>query len=188
MGERGISRMRLRAFCARKSVRSSGTPAAFLLGIVMPVVLLFLFGYGVSLDPEEVPVALVVEDRGPPARDLAARFALSRYFTPVPATTMAQAETWVRSGRIDGIVRIRGDFSANVLAGQRATVQLVVNGVDANRARLIQNYSRGVVATWTEMRRARGGSPPGPGWWSSSGSGSTKRWTAGTSWCPASSP
>jgi ABC-2 type transport system permease protein len=160
MGDRGISRMRLSGFLRKEVRQILRDPSSILLGIVMPVVLLFLFGYGVSLDPQAVPVALVVEDRGPPARDLAARFALSRYFTPVPAPTMAQAEAWVRRGRIDGIVRIRWGFSAEVLAGRRAMVQLVLNGVDANRARLIQNYVRGVVATWVEMRRVQGREPP----------------------------
>ena len=155
MAERGSSWMRVRGFLRKEVLQIRRDPSSVLLGIVMPVVLLFIFGYGVSLNPKDVPVVLVIEDRSPEARDLAARFELSRYFQPLAASTMGEAEELVRLGRADGIVRIRDDFARHLAHGGRAPVQLILNGVDANRARLIQGYVRGAVMTWLEVRRAR---------------------------------
>jgi len=52
-------------------------PSSIALGIVLPVLLILLFGYGLSLDVTNVPVAVVVEDPSPAATDLAASFELS---------------------------------------------------------------------------------------------------------------
>jgi ABC-2 type transport system permease protein len=148
--------MRLRGFLKKEILQIRRDPSSLLLGIVMPVVLLFIFGYGVSLDPEDVPVAVVLEDRGPEARDLAARFILSDYFRPVFPATMQQATEMVRRQETEVIVRVRDDFSGRLARDGIAPVQLVVNGVDANRARLIQGYVRGALATWRDARIARG--------------------------------
>lgn len=156
MAESGLSWMRLRGFVRKEVLQIRRDPSSLLLGIVMPVVLLFVFGYGVSLDPKNVPVALVVEDPNPQARDLAARFELSRYFAPVSVSTMKEAEALLRRGRVDAAVRIREDLSSRLVRDGRASVQLVLNGVDANRARLVQGYVRGAVERWLDLRRARG--------------------------------
>lgn len=162
MAERGATWMRLRGFLRKEALQIRRDPSSLLLGIVMPVVLLFLFGFGVSLDPRDVPVVLVVEDSGPAARDLVARFELSRYFEPLPASSMREAEALVRRGSADGVVRIRDDFSSRLAREGRAPVQLVLNGVDANRARLIQGYVQGAVSRWLAVRRARGESAAMP--------------------------
>ena len=55
-------------------------PSSIAIGIIMPVVLILLFGYGLSLDVTNVPVAVVLEDSSPAATELAAGFQLSPYF------------------------------------------------------------------------------------------------------------
>ncbi len=55
-------------------------PSSIAIGIVLPVVLILLFGYGLSLDVTDVPVAVVLEDPSPAATELAASFQLSPYF------------------------------------------------------------------------------------------------------------
>ena len=56
-------------------------PSSIAIGVVLPVLLILLFGYGLSLDVRHVPVAVVLEDPSPAARELVARFQLSPYFT-----------------------------------------------------------------------------------------------------------
>jgi ABC-2 type transport system permease protein len=148
--------MRLAGFLRKETLQILRDPSSLLLGIVMPVVLLFIFGFGVSLDPQDVPLAMLLEDSGPEARELAARFELSPYFKPVPVYSVAEAKNLVNSGEVDGILTIRSDFSSQLAKNFRAEVQLVLNGVDANRARLIQGYGQGAMAKWLEQRSARG--------------------------------
>lgn len=156
----GTSRMRLYGFMRKEFLQIRRDPSSLLLALVLPVVLLFLFGYGLSLNPNQVPVAVVVADQSAVAGDLAARFELSTYFRPIFTTSVQTADAWVKNGRVDGFVHIRSDFTADLLGRNKAPVQVVVNGVDANRAALIQGYARGTIQKWLEVAAVRGEQPP----------------------------
>ena len=130
-------------------------PSSIAIGIVLPVVLILLFGYGMSLDVTHLPVAIVLEDPSPTSTDLAASFELSRYFDVQKTTSMRRAEDWMLTRKVDGIVRIRPDFSRRLSRGD-AEVQLLVHGIDANRARIIQGYVQGAIGVWAARRSAEG--------------------------------
>ncbi len=130
-------------------------PSSIAIGIVMPVMLILLFGYGLSLDVKNVPVAVVVEDPSPVASELAAGFALSSYFSPQFTTSMVQAQELMLARKVDGIVRIRSDFARHLRIGD-AQVQVLVYGADANRARIIQAYAQGAIGQWAARRVAAG--------------------------------
>ncbi len=137
---------------ARQIVRD---PSSIAIGIVLPVVLILLFGYGLSLDVTEVPIAVVVEDPSPTATELAASFRLSKYFDARPMTSMRRAEQLMLARQVDGIVRIRPEFSRDLSLGT-AEVQVLVHGVDANYARIIQGYAQGAIGQWEARRAAQG--------------------------------
>jgi ABC-2 type transport system permease protein len=137
---------------ARQIVRD---PSSIAIGIVLPVLLILLFGYGLSLDVTNAPVAVVLEDISPAATDLAASFQLSEYFDAQLVTSMARAERLMLTRKVDGIVRIRPDFGRNLTLGN-AEVQVLVHGVDANHARIIQNYAQGAIGQWVARRAAEG--------------------------------
>jgi ABC-2 type transport system permease protein len=115
------------------------------LGIVLPGVLTLLFGYGLSMDVNHVPVAVVLEDPSPTARDATSGLALSRYLSPRYLTAMRDAEALMRDGAVLAIVRVPSDFSAR-LAASDAVVQLVLHGTDAATARAVQSYVAGAFA------------------------------------------
>jgi ABC-2 type transport system permease protein len=137
---------------ARQIVRD---PSSIAIGIVLPVVLILLFGYGLSLDVTEVPVAVVLEDTSPAATELAASFQLSHYFDVQLMTSMGRAEQLMLGRKVDGIVRIRPDFSRALSLGN-ADVQVLVHGVDANYARIVQGYAQGAIGQWAARRAAQG--------------------------------
>ncbi len=130
-------------------------PSSIAIGVVLPVLLILLFGYGLSLDVRHVPVAVVVEDASPAARELAASFQLSPYFDVQLLTAMPLAQDLMLARKVDGIVRIRPDFARHLSRGD-AEVQLIVHGTDANHARIIQSYAQGAVGQWAARRAAEG--------------------------------
>ena len=130
-------------------------PSSIAVGVVMPFLLIVLFGYALSLDVKNVPVAIVLERPSPDALELAARFQLSPYFEARLFTSMKEAEDEMLARRVDGIVRIRSDYARNV-GWSDAEVQILVHGTDANRARIIQGYAQGAVAQWSARRLAEG--------------------------------
>ncbi|MBN2428295.1 MAG: ABC transporter permease [Deltaproteobacteria bacterium] len=148
--------MRMRGILRKEMLQIIRDPSSIALAIVLPMALLFIFGYGVTLDAENVPIAVVMEDHGSSARDLAARFELSSHFDVIRTNSMVDAIKMVDERLIDGIVRIKEDFSSRVALGETVPVQVILNGVDANRARLIQGYMAGVGEKWAALRRDRG--------------------------------
>ena len=156
MTPRALFFMRLRGILRKEVLQILRDPSSIALAIVLPLVLLFIFGYGLSLDAENVPIAVVLKDNGSAARDLAARFDQSSYFKTSHLTSMAQAMDLLNQRRVDGIVHLQSDFSSRLFSRNLSPVQVIVNGIDANRARLIQGYARGVLQKWTALRQARG--------------------------------
>ena len=120
----------------------------------MPVFLILLFGYGLSLDVKHVPLAIVLEAPSPDATDLAAGFELSPYFDCVMLTSMSEAQQLMLRREVDAIVRVRENFARDLSMGN-AEVQILVHGTDANRARIIQGYTQAAVGQWGARRAAQ---------------------------------
>jgi ABC-2 type transport system permease protein len=154
--DRPSARLRRIAALVRKEGRQViRDPSSIAIGVVLPVILVLLFGYGLSLDVLNVPVAVVLEDTSPAAVDLAAGFQMSPYFSAQLMTSMPQARELMLDRKVDGIVRIRPDFSRRLMLGD-AEVQILIHGTDANRARIIQGYAEGTIGQWTARRSAEG--------------------------------
>jgi len=126
------------------------------IGILLPMVLILIFGYGMSLDVKNAPVGVVLEDPSPTAHEAIAGLQLSPTIAPVLLASMHDAEALMRERRIDGIVRVPSDFSRELAAG-RARVQLIVHGADAGRATIIQAYVSGALAQAAVRQADRGG-------------------------------
>jgi pyoluteorin transport system permease protein len=148
-------RRRVWSLVRKESLQVVRDPSSIALGIVLPVVLILLFGYGLSLDVMNAPVAVVLEDPSPDATELAASFQLSPYFDAQLLTSMPRAQELMLARKVDAIVRIRPDFSRQLTLGD-AEVQVLVHGTDANHARIIQSYAQGAVGQWAARRSAEG--------------------------------
>jgi ABC-2 type transport system permease protein len=146
---------RLWALVRKESRQVVRDPSSIAIGIVLPVVLILLFGYGLSLDVKNVPVAVVLEDPTPEATELAASFQLSPYFDAELLTSMVRAQQQMLARKVDAILRIRPDFTRQLALGD-AEVQLLVHGTDANHARIIQVYAQGAIGQWAARRAAEG--------------------------------
>ena len=108
---------------------------------------------------KDVNIAIVVERPSVEASQLVSGFRHSDYFAPQVMLSIQEAERAMMERRVDGIVWLRGDFSRQLLSGQAAPVGVIVNGVDANKARLIQGYVGGVWLTWLERMSEEMGRP-----------------------------
>jgi len=131
------------------------------IGILLPMVLILIFGYGMSLDVKNAPVAVVMEDASPTAHEAIAGLQLSPTIAPVLLGSMHDAEELMRERKVDGIVRVPADFSRALAAGN-ARVQLIVHGSDAGRASIILAYVSGALAQSGVRQADRGGSSGGP--------------------------
>ena len=145
---RGRAR-RLKALIVKESLQVVRDPSSILIAFVLPLILLFLFGYGVSLDAREVRLGVVLEDTGPEARRLAASFRATPFFDARTALHRRDLEPDITSGRIRGMVVIPQDFAQTLNApGIAAKVQVITDGSETNTANYVANYAGGTLTTW----------------------------------------
>lgn len=130
---------RLRALTVKEVRQLLRDRSSLALGIFLPILLIFLFGYGMSLDVEHAPVAVVLDDSSPTAIEAVSGLQLSPAIAPQRVRSMHEAEQLMRERRVDAIVRVPSDFAARRAAGQ-GTIQLIVHGSETTRAMLIQGY------------------------------------------------
>jgi len=151
-----MSARRLRGLMRKEWLQVLRDPSSVAIAFVVPVVLLFLFGYGVSLDAEDVPVAVVLEESSPEATDFLTALDASAYFVPAVYRARPAAERALMAGRVDAIVVLRAEFAARLLGDGPAPIQAIVDGTNANRGRTIQGYLQGAWESWLAHREAAG--------------------------------
>jgi len=155
--------MRLKGMMRKEWLQVIRDPSSIAIAFFLPILLLVIFGYGVSLDAKDVRIGIVVEQRDQPSLSFVGGFEQTPYFHPSTFLSIQEAETALRAAEIDGIVWVRQTFGSDYLTGQSPPIGLIVNGVDANTARLIQGYVQGIWGSWLEQQaELRGGelTPP----------------------------
>jgi ABC-2 type transport system permease protein len=143
--------MRLHGLLRKEVLQILRDPSSIAIAFVMPLVLLLLFGYGISLDAREVPIALVVENATSETASFAASFAQSPYFDLRPASSRRAAEAALVAGDVSAVVVLRDDFSRRLYDPRGAPIQVLVNGTDANTARLTTGYIHGAWHAWLQQ-------------------------------------
>ena len=132
-------------------------PSTIIIAIILPLTLLFLFGYGVSFDARRIEIGLVIEDSTPETGSFTASLTNSPLFATRTARDRRDFESDLVAGRIDGIVVLAADFTAQAARGDRAPIQVIVDGSDPNKATLVRNYLQGAWGNWlTQEAIARG--------------------------------
>jgi ABC-2 type transport system permease protein len=136
---------RLIALTRKETRQLLRDPSSLAIGILLPIILILIFGYGLSLDVKNAPMAVVLEDTSPTAVQAVSGLQLTPYISPVMLTSMREAEKLMHERKVDGIVRVPGDFSRRLAAGD-ARIQVIVHGADANKAGIVLRYASGALA------------------------------------------
>lgn len=122
-------------------------PRSMILAFVLPLFLLLFFGYAISWDVDDIPLAVVDHDRTAGSRKLVEAFVSSGYFVVAEhAPTVAEAEEDLVRARVRGVLTIPPGYDRSLRSGEGATVQLLLDGSDANTANIAQNYAYALVA------------------------------------------
>lgn len=151
--------MRLRGLIRKEGRQIIRDPSSIGIAFFLPVLLLLIFGYGVSLDARHIPLAIVMEKSSPQAMAFISGFNQSDYFRPVPMRSIQQAEQALMRRQVDGIIWLRHNFARRLLTGGKAPIGVIIDGVDSNKARLIEGYVTGVWFTWLQRTALAKGHP-----------------------------
>lgn len=127
-----------------------------LVGLGLPIVLILIFGYGLTLDVRNARVLLALDDASPAVMDVVAALDGSPYMAAARAPSLPQAFAALEAHQADALVYVPADFSRRLAAGD-ARLHLVLQGGDPIRAAAIQGYVEGAVAVWGLKRLDRAG-------------------------------
>jgi ABC-2 type transport system permease protein len=139
---------RLTALIKKEGLQIVRDPSSILIAFVLPLILLFLFGYGISLDARDIRLGIALEDQGEEARTLAMAFFENPYFKPVAALARQELFPRVVADELKGVLVIPHGFSASLLSGNMASLQLAIDGSFPSTGGIVQNYSTSVISAW----------------------------------------
>ncbi len=127
------------------------------IAVILPAVMLILFGYGMSMDVKNVRVAYLAVPASAESVNLENRLTLSRYLNAKRVFSSHEAEQLLRDHEVDAYIALQSNAADTVNNGV-TKVQVVVNGVNANQATLIRDYLQAVVNSWGQT--LKGGHAP----------------------------
>lgn len=138
-------------------------PRSLGMAIAIPMLLLVLFGYALTLDVDNVPLVVWDQSASPASREFISHFAGSRYFSLREYVRhYREVERAIDSGHALMALIIPTDFAGLIESGRAAPVQLIVDGSDSNTATIAMGYADAVTRTYTqavavhEIRRVGG--------------------------------
>lgn len=141
----GFSWRRLRALCLKETRQILRDPSSGLIAFVIPLMLLFIFGYGINLDSSKLHLGILMEQQSEDARDLAHAFAGSPYIEPTISDNRQRLIQQMQAGTIRGLVVIPVDFDQRMARPHdSAPIQVITDGSEPNTANFVQGYAQGV--------------------------------------------
>lgn len=158
-----LSGRRLWALVRKETTQTLRDPSSILIAGLMPLIMLFLFGYGLNLDTGTTRIAVVIEDSGLPAQDVAAAIAGSPYLSVTYNGDRGTAARLLDRGEVGGFIVVPDGFSRAVERGGRGEVQAITDGTDPNTAAFVSAYVSGAVSVWREQRGSREATAQPPG-------------------------
>jgi ABC-2 type transport system permease protein len=145
---------RLAALVKKESFQIVRDPSAILITVFLPLLLLFLYGSGVSLDLKHLRIGLVMEDTSPDAQSFAKSLTDSPYFDVMIARDRQTIVKELEKGHLRGFVVIPSYFSAfRYRKDAIAPIQVIADGSEPNTANFVQNYVEGAFGNWLEQER-----------------------------------
>jgi ABC-2 type transport system permease protein len=158
-----MSYRRLRAVLIKELHHIVRDSRSLAMALLVPVMMLLLYGYALSLDVDQVPTLVYDQDGTEASRDLVKQFQGSRFFDIRGAVdSYAPIQRGIDSNKILMGVVIPRDYSKNIAAGRAAPVQILLDGSDSNTASIVLGYAETVTRNYTlqlrsDMQNRRGG-------------------------------
>jgi len=154
---KAFSFRRLLSYARRESLEVSRDPIRATLALVGTVILMFIMGYGITMDVEDLTFAVLDRDQTTTSRDYALNLSGSRYFlAQAPLMDEADLDRRMRSGELTLALELPANFGRDLARGNTVEIGAWIDGAMPNRAETIRGYVQGMHQQWiTDTARRR---------------------------------
>ncbi|GER94027.1 ABC transporter permease [hot springs metagenome] len=143
--------LRIKAIAKKEIIQIRRDPLSLAIAFLMPVILLFIFGYAITLDVNNLRIIVYDQDRSGLSREFISQFKESGYFSIVSyAEDHREIDKYLESGRAQVAIWIPDDFSKNIKTGENAGLQVIVDGSDSNTATIAMGYISTISDQYTQ--------------------------------------
>jgi ABC-2 type transport system permease protein len=150
--------MILKALIKKEFLQIIRDPSSIFIAFLLPLILLFIFGYGVSLDNSKIKVGLVLEDLSMDATSLAETYVNSKSLNVLVTRDRKQCEELLVASLIRAIIIIPQDFGTKFLSNSSvAKIQVVTDGSEPNIASFVSSYINGITKIWLSYKASDSG-------------------------------
>jgi ribosome-dependent ATPase len=144
---------RLLAYTQRESLELRRDPIRGTLAILGTLILMFVIGYGINMDVENLSFAVLDRDDTTISRDYTLQIAGSRYFTEQPPLTdYADLDRRMTNGEISLAIEIPSGFARDIARGKTVQIGAWIDGAMPTRAETVRGYVQGMHASWLTQR------------------------------------
>lgn len=145
----GFSWRRLFALCRKETYQIIRDPSSSLIAFLIPIMLLFIFGYGINLDSSKIRLGILMEQQNNEARHFVDAFIGSPFIEPTISTNRNELIQKLQAGEIRGMVVIPVDFAQKLNSeSETAAIQVITDGSEPNTANFVQGFTQGAWQIW----------------------------------------
>jgi len=143
---------RMKALIVKEFFQIIRDPSSILISIILPLILMFIYGFGVSLDLNHLRVGLILEDTAPDAQSFAQSLTDSRFFQVKVGSHQREFYDDITRGTLRGIVVVPSYFSAfRRRPATIAPIQVIADGSEPNTANFVFNYVQSAFQNWLQQ-------------------------------------
>ena len=144
------------SYCLRETLELQRDPVRATMALLGTAILMFVFGYGISLDVENLTFAVLDRDQTTRSIDYALNLSGSRYFVErPPIIDYADLDRRMRAGELALAIEIPPGFARDIARGDQVQIGAWVDGAMPVRAETVQGYVQGMHQGWLLDQAAR---------------------------------
>lgn len=152
---------RIKAIAKKEAIQLKRDPLSLLMAFLMPVLLLFIFGYAITLDVDNLTTVVSDRDKSPASREFISTLARSGYFSITAFVDDARdIDPLFEKGKAKAAFVIPEGFSKSLKRGAGASLQAVIDASDAGVATVADGYISAAVNFYGAKAAASFGAPP----------------------------
>jgi ABC-2 type transport system permease protein len=144
-----VSLLRIKAIIRKELIQIGRDPFSLGMAFLMPVILLFIYGYAITFDVDAINTVVCDMDKSPLSRELIEEFRGSGYFSVISyLDRYNEIDPYLDAGKAKVAIVVPCNFSKNMRTGRGAQVEVILDGGDSNTANIAQGYVAAISAQY----------------------------------------